>query len=395
MEVDIMKRILSVAAFVMCFTLSLMLVTPALGSHTEYLTANEYSWFEQHGVDLSNVAGALMMRPQGTAMLRSIMLQAKAYSFTPEQVKANVQGLLAAPSSAFQGVYGRLSEDGSTFTLPNGTTTPNLLARWERRTPATERAPETGVGLLNFTSDYRDVVDFNDQTGVFWLVKGRPGYDQSTAFVNLPHITTVPTSPDRPYFYFAVNNSTSSVVGDYGIVYYPASGWHLFSNTLVWNADANKYNQTWWNSSTPLPSQYVGGSSLYLHVQITNTAATDSVTITLRDGNTFAVLFSRTVSFANNPFNASLSNVNIFRQITMAQDKPVHALLNTNTGTQMDSARFSNAFLYSPTGFWSWGTGQTADAFRKAPTLRQLATVTVNAYTKWSAENISIRFNVP
>lgn len=395
MEVEIMKRVLSVTAFVVCFALSFMLVTPALGGYTKHLTESEYSWFEQHGVDLSNAAGALMMRPQGTAMLRSIMLQAKAYAFTPEQVKANVQGLLDAPSSAFQGVYGRLSEDGSTFTLPNGTTTPNLLARRKLWTSATESTPENGVGLLNFTSDYRDVVDFNDQTGVFWLVKGRPGYDQATAFVNLPHITTVPSSPDRPYVYFAVNNSTSSVVGDYGIVHYPASGWHLFSNTLVWNATTNKYDETWWNSSTPLPSQCVGGSSLYLHVQITNTATIDSVTITLRDGNTFAILFSRIVSFANNPFNASLSNVNIYRQITMAQVKPVHILLNTNTGTRMDNARFSNAFLYSPTGFWSWGTSETADAFRKAPTLRQLATVTVNAYTKWNSENISIRFNVP
>ncbi|MBT9136993.1 MAG: hypothetical protein DDT34_02079 [Firmicutes bacterium] len=134
---------------------------------------------------------------------------------------------------------------------------------------------------------------------------------------------------------------------------------------------------------------------MYLHIQIANTTSTDSVTINLRDGNTFAALGSRTVGFTANPFNATLSNVNIFRQITIAQHLGPGGTLNTNTGTHMANARFSNAFLYSPSGYWLWGINQTNDVYRKAPTTAQLATVTVNSLINWSAENITIRFNVP
>ncbi|MBS3949695.1 MAG: transposase [Peptococcaceae bacterium] len=60
-----------------------------------------------------------------------------------------------------------------------------------------------------------------------------------------------------------------------------------YDESLVWNSVRNAYDKNWWSSPTPLPSQYIGGSSLYLHIQIANTTSTDSVTINLRDGNTW------------------------------------------------------------------------------------------------------------
>lgn len=389
-----MKRRFAITLTVICIALSSLLSTSALGSFSEQLNDTEFAWFKQYGVDPIDITRVIKSYPNGADHLRSLVQQAKAYSFTPDQVKMNVKGLLDTPDSAFRGVYGQLSKDGTTYTMPNGMTAPNLLAKRMFGVPTVAEEDESGISLYAYSSNYRDVVDYSDQSGVFWLVKSETGYNQATAFVNLPYVTALSTSPDRPYMFFAVNNSTSSVIGDYGIVYYPNSGWHLFTYTLVWNSSQNKYDRTWWSSDTPLPSQYTGGSALYLQVQITNTSSTDSVTITLKDGNTFSTLFSRTVDFINNPFNSSLSNVNIYRQITMAQVL-AGSTLNTNTGTHMANARFSNAYIYSPSGYWPWGINQTNDAYRKAPTLAQLATVTVNSYTKWNAENISIRFNVP
>lgn len=92
-------------------------------------------------------------------------------------------------------------------------------------------------------------------------------------------------------------------------------------------------------------------------------------------------------------FNASLSNVKIYRSITMAQDLAPNGLLNTSTGTRAVNSIFSQAYIYSPSGYYTWGTSQTSTAERRAPYQRQLNTITVNSYTKWNSENISIMFN--
>lgn len=52
----------------------------------------------------------------------------------------------------------------------------------------------------------------------------------------------------------------------------------------------------------------------------------------------------------------------------------------------------SNAYLYTPSTYSSWGTARTTTAYKQAPKSSQLATVVVNAYTKWNSEDISIRF---
>ncbi|MBS4055145.1 MAG: hypothetical protein KGZ64_10330 [Thermaerobacter sp.] len=389
-----MRRRFVAITFLMCIMLSSTLSASALNYVTQLPHNTELAWFAQHGINTMDISRIMESVPNGQDQLKSLSQQARANNLTPAQVQEIVRSMFDAPPLTREGMYGQLSKDGTTIALPNGMTTPNLQKQrmLDASTSTVNATSETGLTAL--TSGYRDVVDFSDQSGVFWLVRSTTGFNQATTFVNLPHITTLPTSPDRPYVFFAVNNATSSVVGDYGIVFYPNSGWHLFSYTLVWNTSTNRYDATWWQSSTPLPSQYVGGSSVYLHVQITNTSNTDSVSITLRDGITFSTLFSRTVSFINNPFNSTLSNVNIYRQITMAQVL-TGPTLNTNTGTHMANARTSAAHLYSPVGYWLWGTSQTSDTYRKAPTSVQLATVIVNSHTRWHAEDISIRFNIP
>lgn len=150
----------------------------------------------------------------------------------------------------------------------------------------------------------------------------------------------------------------------------------------------------WWQSKAPLPNEYYSGAkSLYLHILIDNTTSKDTVTVTVKDGTSFATLATHPVDFSGNPFNASLSNVKIYRSITMAQDLAPNGLLNTSTGTRAVNSIFSQAYIYSPSGYYTWGTSQTSTAERRAPYQRQLNTITVNSYTKCNSENISIMFN--
>jgi hypothetical protein len=69
--------------------------------------------------------------------------------------------------------------------------------------------------------------------------------------------------------------------------------------------------------------------------------------------------------------------------------------LNTNTGSKMSNAKFSQAYLYNASTTASWGTAQTNNAYRQAPTTGKLATVTLNAYQKWYSDDVTIWFNVP
>lgn len=69
--------------------------------------------------------------------------------------------------------------------------------------------------------------------------------------------------------------------------------------------------------------------------------------------------------------------------------------LNTNTGSWFANAIFSNSYIYSSGGYWQWGTAQTNDAYIQAPSTSKLATITVNSYSKWYAENITMRYNIP
>lgn len=167
--------------------------------------------------------------------------------------------------------------------------------------------------------------------------------------------------------------------------------WALCINAAKWNTSTNEYDYFPWQH-TILPSSYNSGSLLYLHLQITNTNETDKVTITVKDGSTFNVLATLSCDFAGNPFDSSLSNVNLFREITLAQHLDSSGKLNTSTGTRTENSKFSNAYLYTPSTYSSWGTARTTTAYKQAPKSSQLATVVVNAYTKWNSEDISIRF---
>lgn len=328
--------------------------------------------------------------------LESLMWQSESYGFSNEQVLDFLNGLIYEENMKFQSdVEFNLNKDGD-FITPSG----EFPNRYKNKTlEDIDESPIVGLDnniiastdlnlpiVASYTSSYRSVVDSSDQTGTYWVVKSETGYDEATAFLELPTINSMASS-DRAYMFFGVNTYPSSIVGDYGVVYHPTNGWLPFSNAGYWNGSG--YTMDWDNGSEISSSI----DKVYLHVQVTNGSSTDKVKIRVLDADNFSnVLWTNEESFSSNPINSSLSNLNIYREITMAQINS--GTLNTNTGSWFTNAEFSSSYIYTPSSYYQWGTSQTDDVYKKAPTSSKLATVIVNSYSKWYKENISIRYNV-
>jgi len=342
---------------------------------------NYFDILEKKGVDPKDLS-----KLQATS-LESLVRQANAYNFTNEQVQLYVKGLLSELDPAFVkkmgGQNGIVREDGLIQTSDG--IVPN---RYANKTINDLNVDSNSISLKSYSGNYRSVTNSGDQTGTYWLVKSETGYKEATAFATLPTINSL-ASNDVAYMFFSANTSPSSIVGDYGVYYTASNGtWKPCTSTGVWNGSS--YNMTWWNGAS-IPSTI---TQIYLDMQVTSTSTNDTVKLRVLNANDFSqVLGTNTVTFYNNPINSSYSNLNLYREITMAQNNS--GILNTNTGSWFTNAAFSNSYIYSSGGYWQWGTTHTNDAYIQAPTTSKLATISVNSYSKWYAENISMHYNIP
>lgn len=149
------------------------------------------------------------------------------------------------------------------------------------------------VQPMSFSNDYRSVTDSNDQTGTYWVVKSETGYKEATAFITLPTIMSM-ASTDRAYLFFSANTVSSSIVGDYGVVYVPNTGWIPFTNTGVWNTNTQEYDWTWRNGNT-IPSNI---TYLYFDISVTSTTTNETIKLIIYNGNDFSqVLGTETLIF--------------------------------------------------------------------------------------------------
>ncbi|MBP2072300.1 MAG: hypothetical protein PWR08_1687 [Thermoanaerobacterium sp.] len=359
---------------------------------------NDYeSVLEEKGVSREKI------KKLSPSILKGILFQAYANNFTDNQIQQLVEGqlsLLNENSPAKMNNSGKIRDDGLIETnygvflnLYANKTIKDVAENNEKYYNVSNNIKfnnSTMVQPLSYTGSYRSITNSKDQSGTYWLIKSEAGYREATAFVTLPTIDSMSTN-DRAYMFFSVNTNPSSIVGDYGVVYSPnISAWVPCTNTGVWNSSTQKYDMSWWNGNS-IPSNI---TKLYFDVVVTTTSTNDTVTITIYNGDNFSqVLGTKTITFNNNPINSTYSNINIYREITMAQINT--GTLNTNTGSYFKNAIFTNSYIYSTTGYYQWGTSQTNDAYIQAPTTKQLNTITVNSYSKWYSEDITMRYNIP
>jgi len=380
-----MKRIISI---ILTCLLVLTTFVPSFATETsmddgiKVLSKESVEYLTSKGVKKADI------KKLDVHSLESLIGQADAHDFTDDQICKYVKGLLKEEKKDFS--YSKesteIDEHGNIVTA-NGTF-PNLFK--DRKIDSKES--EGNINLeapMSYTSSVSTLLKPEDQTGTYWIVKSEYGYDEATAFAKLPTIQSMASS-DRAYMFFAVNTYPSSIIGDYGVVYHPSYGWMPFSNTTAWNPSKGAYDDTDWKTGNIISSSV---TDIYLHVDVTNTSSTDSVKLRVLNGNDFSdVLWERTVYFSGNPISSSCSNLNLYREITMAQAN--NGTLNTNTGSWFTNAIFSNSYIYKPGAYYQWGTSQTDKAYKCGPTSSSLNTIHLNSYNKWYEENVSIRYNV-
>ena len=319
--------------------------------------------------------------------LSSYIQQAKANSFNPQIFQQFIKETIKYKQASHPDLSQSVTLDiNGNFKTPYGIM-PN---RYKNSKPADFAASDSLATVKSYTGSIRDNVNPGDQTGTYYCVKSATGYKEATAFATLPTISSM-ASTDRAYMMLNVNTTDSAVVSDYGVVYSPGIGWFPCINAYYWNGTtyvgATGTTNGWWAGSTFTAPQ------VYLDVKVTHNSSNDTVELIVRDASTWAVLADHTVTYSGDKIYSGYTNINIYHETTMAQNNS--GTLNTNTGSYFYNAQMSQAYLYNSAGYYLWGTSQTSDAYKQAPTSRQLATVTVNPYTKWDSDTVAIRFNVP
>ena len=376
-------------AFLLTSSLTAFASSPQIGS----FSTKELSEYGEQEVLflLENGVNDQEIRQLDVDTVQSLNRQAEANQFTSDQIQAYVSGQLNyVEPRALEGV---LSKDGTYYTYADGTTLPNLQSRYNL-IPG-EQLSES-VSTRSFTGSPQDVIDGHDQSGVYWVVKSETGYNEATAFADLPTLSNI-ASKDRPYMFLAANSfaqgNSLTIIGDFGVVYVPSTGkWRPFVNLKQWSNTQRDYvtiDNSVYNTN-------ITSSKVYLHLLVTKVNNTTStVRIRILNGTNFnTVYLDKTYTVAGNPVQANYTNLNIFRETTMAQVL-TGTTLDANTNSKMTSAKYSQSYLYKPGVTALWGTTQTNKVYRQAPTKNKLGCVTINSTgnTPWHTDNITIHFN--
>lgn len=362
-------------------------------AETEFLLENEIPVYQIENIEKDSV--------------KRIMRQAEAYDFSSEQIQALVSLELSEPDDA-AGMEGTLSEDGMYFTYPDGTMLPNLHSHIKTEL-TNDNITDGSLSTMSLTGKYSDVINSEDQSGVYWAVKSEPTYTEATAFIELPEVVIdKENDKDRPYMFLAANSfaqgNSLTFIGDYGVVYMSEhNAWVPFINASQWYDPVGNTEGGYSvveNATYPEKAIPADVKKLYLHIRVTNGTSQDTVTFTCLNGDDFSKVYMNSVSvqFDGNPVQPGATNLNLYHETTMAQlYASITNPLNSNTGTYFTNAKFSQAYLYNDTTTTLWNTNVTSAAYRQAPSEDQLDAVTVNSYagTKWYADDVSIRFNIP
>jgi hypothetical protein len=236
-------------------------------------------------------------------------------------------------------------------------------------------------------STYRTTYFPNDATGCYWVLKGRAGHHLATTYATLPSIENY-NAMDVPYMMYGVK-STGGMNGDYGVYFSSKdSKWHGFWSTN-YNKNGTNISDGGWSGDKYDPSPIPQNQKIYMYCWITSNGY---VRIRVVNGNDFNQVYYDISAYQYNSTTAT--NADIYKQITLAQKSSQnHGITNTSTGTRMLHACYNQSYLYSDTKTWKWNPENVWDAYRASQTMEKAKTVTVNSYTPWSDEDISIRMN--
>ena len=339
-----MKKIFRKAtAVVATVTMLATMTVPAFAAESnavsEPLSNEAIAFLQEHGVDTSVFevsAYALMDEETITAnsyneSVMALRDAAAAYDFTDEQIQAYVEGLVSTPTTV---VYG---EEGITPYADN-------------------RPTDDGIG---------------------YEVKSNSGYYQETAFATLP----------------TVNRAASSGTYSDGYLFYTVSGstWGIDVG-LAYNSGNNV--EAWRGCYTPQGSNTVSGaviSGLRAGSRVYFNAVVETngyLRFRVLDANNFNTVYYD-ISYYVGDHGIYRTNASFNRQITLC-----NGAKNFNTGAYLRNGQFSDAYIYSSSGYSQTLASNTVSNRRGrfGTNSTNAQKVTVNSYTPWYAENVSVNF---
>lgn len=302
--------------------------------------------------------------------MSSLRQQIEIYNPTKIQVENAVQSSINKKDSAEASapVNYEKTENGDSIT-PYGVVPYHDPSKvWE----TTSIAPLAVSSLSN-------VVNANDQTGVYYVIMSTAGHKEMTSYLTLPTLSTV-NSIDRPYHMLGFETSSGkSAYGDIGLVYFPATGqWKGCFNVVE---NGTRYENYEFN--------FTGGNSLYFDLMFYN--APDKAILTVRDATTWNAVATIPYTFTNDCVNSTFSTTKISKQVTLGQHI-VGGTLNIATKTKMTNAKYNDTYLYTPSTYHQFTSTYCSAAFRKGPTTAAYQKV-VSTQTPWTIDNVTISFN--
>ncbi len=229
--------------------------------------------------------------------------------------------------------------------------------------------------------DWDTITVAGQNNGAGWVVRSNPGYNHATSFVTLPSSLSV-TDNDVPYFILSGSAPNPNYLyTDAGIFYSKSKErWCLFYNLYL-------CGRTKWDDVV-LPANLTG---VYLSYTITNTTnlegrSIEEVRIIAINSSTWQTMATLTATTDANFVWANYGNFRITRATTLAQ-----RIENLNNGAYINHAKWSNSYLYSPNGYWSWDCTRTA-IVGKHYKPEHWDKITVHSFTPSTDDDISIHY---
>ena len=338
-------------AIVATVTMLVTMTTPTFAAEnnavSEPLSNEAVAFLQEHGVDPSIFeVSAYALMDEETAIANSynesvlaLKDAAEANNFTDEQIQEYVDGLISTPTTVVSG-----SESG--------------IEPYADNQPSADNRPK--------------------DDGIGYEVKSNSGYYQETAYATLPTVNRAASSglKNAGYLFYTVYGNTDWCI-DVGLGY--DSGW----GGEAWRGCYTIPGEETLSGSAI--STLKAGSKVYLSAVVETNSY---LRFRVLDGNNFSIVHYD-ISYYVGDKGIYRTNAAFNRQITLCNpDK------NFNTGAYLRNGQFSDAYIYSSSGYSKTIASNTVSNHRGrfGTNSTNAKQVTVNSHDPWYAENISINF---
>lgn len=315
---------------------------PAFAAEDVTVSGNELSeeavaFLQEHNVDTSIFEISTLSLDEETQIANSydesvlaLKDAAAANNFTDEQIQKYVEGLVSTPTTV---------------------------------------APNDGISTL--------AVDRPYDNGIGYEVKSNAGYYQETAFATLPTVNRAASSGtySDAYMFYTVSGPKWGI--DVGLAYCSGGG------VEAWRGCYTPQGQLMQTKN--LSSTLKSGDRVYFNAVVETNGY---LRFRVLDASDFSVVHYDLAYYVGDQ-GIYRSNAAFNRQISLC-----NGAKNFNTGAYMRNAQFSNAYIYASSGY-SQTVASNTEANRRGvfgTNSTNRNQVTVNSYSPWYAENVSINF---